>query len=95
MVAPAEVDIASSNTLRADIERELSSNPWVIVDLSQVEFIDSTGLSALLSCHHLADQYGGNLVVVGPSDRTRRLLGITQLDSMLEIYPTAEDVPLL
>ena len=91
--APSEVDIASSNTLRSDIERAISTNPWVIVDLTRVEFIDSTGLSALLACHNLATQYGGKLVLVGPSERTQKLLHITQLDAVLEIYPTAESVP--
>jgi len=93
VVAPPEVDIASSNSLRTEIESAIAGNAWVIVDLSGLEFIDSTGLGTLLSCHHRADQYGGNLVLVGPNERTRKLLRITQLDAMLEIYPSAEDVP--
>lgn len=93
VVAPTEVDIASSNTLRADIEEAIKGSGWVIVDLSAVEFIDSTGLSALLAGHQMAEQYGGNLVVVAPNERTSKLLHITQLDALLQTYPTIEDVP--
>lgn len=93
VAAPREVDIATSNSLRSDIERGISSNGWVIVDLTPVEFIDSTGLSALLACHHLAEQYGGRLVLVGPNERTQKLLHITQLDSLLQIYPSTEAIP--
>ncbi|HSV37888.1 MAG TPA: STAS domain-containing protein [Nocardioidaceae bacterium] len=94
VVAPAEVDIASSNALRDDLERAIQGgNPWVIADLSNVEFIDSTGLGAILAAHHLAEQYGGTLVVVGPAERTQKLLTITQIDRVLDIYPTVEDVP--
>lgn len=93
VVAPAEVDIASSNTLREDIEEAVRATGWVIVDLSVVEFIDSTGLSALLAGHQLAEQYGGKLAVVAPNERTSRLFEITQLDQLLEVYPTVDEVP--
>ena len=35
------MDIATSNSLRSDIERGISSNGWVIVDLTPVEFIEN------------------------------------------------------
>ena len=93
VTAPAEVDMASSNTLRDEIEFAIKANPWVIVDLSPVEFIDSTGLSALVVSRTLAEHYGGHLALVGPGDRTLRMLHLTQLDKVFDIYPTPESVP--
>jgi anti-sigma B factor antagonist len=93
VVASKEVDIASSNTLRTDLEQAIKANACVAVDLSHVGFIDSTGLSALLASHNLAEQYGGSLVVLGPDERTLKLLRITQLDQVLHIYATLDDIP--
>ena len=93
VVAPAEVDLATSAALRDDIEHALQESAWVIVDLSAVEFIDSSGLSVLMWGRKMAVERDGNLVLVGSGERTRKMLHITQLDQVFDLYPTADLVP--
>jgi anti-sigma B factor antagonist len=93
VVAPAELDMATSPAFRDEIERAIREHSWVIVDLSRVEFIDSTGLTALLWGRKGALAHHGRLVLVGPNERTKKILGITQLDRVFEIYPSTDLVP--
>ncbi len=57
----------------------------VIVDLAQVNFIDSSGLSALLVGNRLCQKAGGCLILTNLTDNVHRLIKISQLDSILDI----------
>ena len=57
----------------------------VVLDLSGVAFIDSSGLRVLLSAHEELNAGDANLVLRSPSDAVRRLLEITDLLDRLEI----------
>jgi len=93
VIAPAEVDLATSAALRTDIEHAMRESAWIIVDLSAVEFIDSSGLSVLMWGRKIAVERDGNLLLVGSGERTRKMLRITQLDRVFDLYPTADLVP--
>lgn len=58
-----------------------SPGSLVVVDLSQLTFIDSSGLGALHVARQRAIKGGGNLVVSRPSPMVRRVLEITGLDA--------------
>jgi len=60
----------------------------VILDLSPVSFVDSSGLSAILVANRLCKQGGGNLLITGVSDNVMRLIKISQLDKVLTILPS-------
>jgi anti-sigma B factor antagonist len=59
----------------------------VALDLSDLQFLDSTGLSVLLTEHKRAESVGGELVILSPTRKVRRVLQITGLDSYLNIRP--------
>jgi anti-sigma B factor antagonist len=63
----------------------------VILDLSQVKFADSSGLSSLLVGHRLCKNSGGVFLLAGLCDAVSRLVSISQLESVLSIVPTSED----
>lgn len=63
----------------------------MIVDLSQVKYIDSSGLSALLVGNRVFTENGGSFIMVGVSDHAMKLISISQLDKVLEILPTVEE----
>ena len=71
--------------------REVS--PHLVLDLSGVTFMDSTGLKVLLSVQHRADLAHGSLGVVGTTRPVRRILELTGLDSAFALYDTLDDVP--
>src|SRR6201989_117324 len=63
----------------------------IILDLSQVKFADSSGLSSLLVGHRLCKGADGNFIMVGLNDAVSRLVTISQLDTVLTIVPTVDE----
>ncbi|MCB0515210.1 MAG: STAS domain-containing protein [Chitinophagales bacterium] len=63
----------------------------IILDLSAVEFIDSSGLSAILVGHRACKEQGGVLVLTGINPAIERLLHISQLQSVLVIIPSLSE----
>lgn len=63
----------------------------VILDLKEVKYIDSSGLSALLVGNRITNDGGGILVITAISDHVHKLIKISQLDSILNILPTVEE----
>ncbi|MEQ8925951.1 MAG: STAS domain-containing protein [Fulvivirga sp.] len=63
----------------------------IILDLSEVKYTDSSGLSALLVGNRVVQENGGIFVLASLSDHTTKLIKISQLDSVLNILPTVEE----
>jgi anti-sigma B factor antagonist len=79
LAASGEIDLATSPRLRETVEAELERGVPLVLDLSEVTFLDSSGIRVLLGCAARA-QAGGTRFTVIPSDavgRTLELCGIT------------------
>lgn len=63
----------------------------IILDLSEVTFVDSSGLSAILIGNRLCKNAGGTFVATNLNDYVSKLIKISQLDSILNILPTVEE----
>jgi anti-anti-sigma factor len=63
----------------------------LVVDLSQVNFIDSSGLGALISGLKSARQAGGDLRIASCGEQARVVLKLTTLDRVLRPYDSVED----
>ena len=63
----------------------------IILDLSQVKFADSSGLSSLLVGHRLCKNAEGSFIMVNLNDAVARLVTISQLDTVLTIVPTVDE----
>lgn len=63
----------------------------IILDLSEVKYTDSSGLSALLVGNRIVQEGGGMFVLARLSDHTMKLIKISQLDSVFNILPTTEE----
>jgi anti-sigma B factor antagonist len=63
----------------------------IILDLSEVKYTDSSGLSALLVGNRIVQEDGGIFVLTSLSDHTMKLIKISQLDSVLNILPKVEE----
>jgi anti-sigma B factor antagonist len=63
----------------------------IIFDLSNVKFVDSSGLSAILISDRLCNSANGTFVLTGSNEQLLRLLKISQLDSMLHIVNTLQE----
>jgi len=63
----------------------------VILDLSEVPYIDSAGVGAIVNAHVSCANAGRRLALVGVMDRVQTLLKLTRVDSVLAIFPTLTD----
>lgn len=62
----------------------------VVLDLSSVTFLDSTGLGVLLNALRQLSQRGARLVLVCPTERVQRPFQVTGLSERLPIFPSRE-----
>jgi anti-sigma B factor antagonist len=62
----------------------------IVVDLSQVSFIDSAGVSALIRLYRRAKGSSSVLCLAGPGERCREALEIAQLNRFIPVYPSVE-----
>lgn len=63
----------------------------IILDLSLVQFVDSSGLSALLVGNRLSKEAGGTFVLTNLNTHIQKLVKISQLESILNIVPTLSE----
>lgn len=80
-----EIDLAAEPEVWNAIEPVLEEVDSLVVDLSGVEFMDSTGLSLLVRAHRRLAHGGGGLVVHGASEVAARLLDVTGLDRLFVV----------
>lgn len=63
----------------------------IVLDLAEVKYTDSSGLSALLVGNRIVQEEGGIFILTTLSDHTMKLIKISQLDSVLNIMPKVEE----
>ncbi len=82
------LDIATSPTVRAALSEAADEGKHdIIVDLTELQFIDSTGLGALIGGHRRAVEHGGRLSLIAREGAILRLLNITGLIRVFAVYP--------
>jgi anti-sigma B factor antagonist len=65
-------------------------NAAFVLDLSQVKFIDSTGLGAILSVLKRVGK-GGEILVTGTSETVGSMFKLTRMDRVFPMYPTVDE----
>ena len=86
-----EVDVYSAPALRDGLSELLSTGSSVIVDLTEVGFLDSTGLGALVAARKVAEDNGAQLPLVCVKERILKLFTITGLDGVFTIHGSVAD----
>jgi anti-sigma B factor antagonist len=86
-----EIDVAVAGILAEELESTVEAcSPMLLVDLTNVTFMDSSALSTLIRVHKYATVRGGGLRLVGPNARVSRLLSITHVDQVLPVHESVE-----
>jgi anti-sigma B factor antagonist len=87
-----KLTLVTASSLKALIDHVVNGgHPQVVVDLGGVEFIDSTGLGALIGGLKKARQAGGDLRIAGSGTQVSTVLQLTNLDRVLRPYVTVTD----
>lgn len=85
------LDAHNSGDLRDRILKLLENgDTQLVIDLSEVRFIDSSGLGALLSGYKNATLRSGSFVLTGLQPRVQSMFELTRLHRVFEIFPSVE-----
>ncbi|OFJ51901.1 STAS domain-containing protein [Mycolicibacterium grossiae] len=86
------VNMVVAPALRKELHRLVDEgNTRVVVDLSGTDFIDSSGLGAVISGLKAARQAGGDLRIAAPTRQVVTVLELTNLDRVLRAYDSADE----
>lgn len=86
-----EIDVYTAPRLREKLLPLCATEKTVTLYLSQVKYIDSTGLGVLIGAYKAQRSAGGKLVLSGINARLQRLFRITGLDEVMEIEHTTQE----
>jgi anti-sigma B factor antagonist len=87
VVLAGDLDIATAPKVRDTIVKLATSGHLLaVVDLREVEFLDSTGLGVLVGCLKRFRTLGGDLRLVVTTERVRKVFEITGLDHAFALH---------
>jgi len=82
-----DIDLHRSVELRECLLEIMQKKPkTLVINLSQVGFMDSSGLATLVEAMQLSRRYGGGIKLVGVQQRVRSILEISRLDSIFPMF---------
>jgi anti-sigma B factor antagonist len=83
-----EIDLHVSPRIAAQLTEMVRTKPArVVVDLSKVSYIDSSGLAVLVEAMQNIEEYGGKFALAGIQDSVRPIFETARLDQVFLIYP--------
>ena len=86
---PVEIDVTNADAIREDLLAVLDHGAVLLVaDLSTTTFCDSAGVSALVRTFRQAAASGSGMRLVVSTPAVQRVLGITGVDRLLDIFPS-------
>jgi len=89
---PERLDVTSAPELKGALERLFErAGREVLIDLADVTYVSSIGLSTLLRAAHLAEAQGGRVVLSGLGDMVRSVFDLAGLDRVLEAHASREE----
>jgi len=87
LLLQGEIDLHESPRVREGVRSLLvESPPCVFIDLSQVTYIDSSGLAVLIEAMQRVNSYGGKLALFGIHDAVQDIMHIARLDQVFRIF---------
>lgn len=86
-----KLNMVSAPHLREEIHSAVSAgNSRIAIDLTDVDFIDSSGLGALINGLKSTRQAGGDLRIAAPAEQVKLVLELTNINRVLKAYDNAE-----
>jgi anti-sigma B factor antagonist len=86
-----ELDAGNTPGFKGEIAPVLEANTRVVLDLSKVRFVDSSGLGFFISCLRKLMARGGDLKLCGMTKQVRAVFELVTMHRILEIHKTREE----
>lgn len=90
-VPVVELDASNVAEFKRDMAPLLEAQRELVLDLTRVRFIDSSGMGAILSCLRQLTARGGDLKLCGLSRQVRTVFELVRMHRIFDIYPTQEE----
>jgi anti-sigma B factor antagonist len=92
VAAAGDIDLETAPLFRTVLLAAVTPEvPELVIDLTQVTLLDSTGIAALVAGWHRAEEFGGTVHVAGVSASIRTVFELTSLDDLLTLHPSVSD----
>ena len=92
VAAPAEIDITNADELRSALLRVAAAGPGtVVVDMTQTQFCDSSGLHTLIAAHRRARAEAREVLLVIPRTTVLRVFAITGMDTVIPNFASLDE----
>lgn len=86
-----ELDASNAGEFKRDVAPLLEANTKLVLDLSRLRFVDSSGLGAFISCLRKLNAAGGDLKLCGMSRQVRAVFELVRMHRVFDIYATSEE----
>ena len=86
-----ELDLANVWELRAHFKAVVQAEDNLIVDMSGLQYLESSGIKALLNAYQHLTQINRRMVLAAAAPRVHRILTIMALDQLMPIFLTVEE----
>lgn len=83
-------DASNSDHIGKAIRAMLEEGTKLVLDLSRVRFVDSTGLGSIFACMKALDALGGCLKISGLTERVEVLFDLVRMNKLVDIFPTRQ-----
>lgn len=87
----SSLDAERSKGFRKSIKEKLEGQKRVVLDLSELVFVDSSGLGVLIACLRQVSAAGGDLKLCGLSAQVRALFELVRMHRLFSIYNTRDE----
>ena len=86
-----ELDVTDAALVATVLTTVASGRQQIVVDLTKLAFIDSSGLAALVRARRHARKAGFDVLLAAPQQQVRRMLAITRLAEVFSVHTCVED----
>ncbi len=86
------IDLHVSPEIRSALLGLIDEKPKrLVVDLTKVPYVDSSGIAALILARQSLDEHGGRFILAAAQEPVRLILATARLDQYFEIHPSVDD----
>lgn len=87
-----ELDVDNNYMLTEAVEEQVAKGHVnVVIEMKNVNYVDSSGLGAIFDSYKQVTEKGGNLRILNPNVDVRRVLDITKISKKINIYNSEEE----
>ncbi len=90
MTLSGRLDSAHAEQFKTEFRRQLGRGKWFIFDLARMEYLDSSGLGALVFCLKNCNALSGALKLVQINEKSKLIFNITRARGLFQMYDSIE-----